>query len=128
MPFQMFSCSFCLFWLIHSFYCDITNTRFTVFSAWVLVTSVNLTSITYGTFSVIISMCLLPFCLLLGTLIRCVLELLALYVIYLNHFYNIFHIFVSPLHCSLDKFFRYMPSSTNCLHLFQSALAYSLKF
>ena len=56
--FQMFSCSlFFVFVLaVQQFYCDISRYRSTViFSAWVLVTSVNLTSITYGTFSVIIS-------------------------------------------------------------------------
>lgn len=56
--FQMFSCSLFFVFVLADpqFYCDITRYRFTVIcSALVLVTSVNLTSITYGTFSVIIS-------------------------------------------------------------------------
>ena len=102
--FQMFSCSlfFAFILVVPQLYCDISRHRFIVIcSAWVLVTSMNLTSITYGTFSVIISMCLLPILTSLG-------NSNSMYVrTSICPLYNIFCIFVS-LYCTLDKFFKYL--------------------
>ena len=119
--FQMFSCSlFFVFVLaVPQLYCDISRHRFIVIcSAWVLVTSVNLTSITY----VSLFQCVFcPFWLHLGTLIRCMLELLYVHFITFSVFLSL----CTALWISSSNIYA---SSLTAFIYFQSALACSLKF